>query len=102
HEISGKTLEPGQRVFAMLNAANMDPEVFDDPQRFDIGRDAKRHVTFGYGTHFCIGASLARLEGEIAFPELVKRFSDARLAGAGEWHDTMIMRGLRRMPVVLA
>ncbi|MEM6439692.1 MAG: cytochrome P450 [Pseudomonadota bacterium] len=101
HDIAGKTLEPGQRVFAMLNAANMDPEVFDDPLSFDIGRDAKRHVTFGYGTHFCIGAALARLEGEIAFPALVERFPNARLAGEGEWHDTMIMRGLRRMPVVL-
>ena len=101
HQLHGKTLRPGERVFAMLNAANMDPEVFEDPLRFDITRDAKRHVTFGYGTHFCIGAALARLEGEAAFPALVSRFPDARLSGEGEWHDTMIMRGLRRMPVVL-
>ncbi|MEO1686929.1 MAG: cytochrome P450 [Pseudomonadota bacterium] len=101
HQLHGKTLRPGERVFAMLNAANMDPEAFEDPRRFDIGRDARRHVTFGYGTHFCIGASLARLEAEVAFPALVARFPDARLAGEGEWHATMIMRGLRRMPVVL-
>jgi len=101
HELHGKTLRPGERVFAMLNAANMDGSVFEDPLRFDVARDAKRHVTFGYGTHFCIGASLARLEGEVALPALAARFPHARLAGEGEWHETMIMRGLRRMPVIL-
>ena len=99
HQIHGKTLAPGERVFAMLNAANMDPAVFDDPQRFDITRSPNKHLTFGYGPHFCMGAALARLEGEVAFPELVRRFPGLRLAGDIDWHATIIMRGPRVMPV---
>ncbi len=101
HEVHGKRLEAGDRVFAMLNAANMDPEVFDRPQDFDVGRKPNRHVTFGYGTHFCMGAMLARLEGEVAFTRLVARFPDARPAGEPDWHRTIIMRGPSRLPVRL-
>lgn len=99
HEIHGKTLAPGERVFAMINAANMDASVFDAPQRFDITRSPNKHLTFGYGPHFCMGAALARLEGEIAFAELVRRFPGMRLAGDIDWHATIIMRGPRVMPV---
>ncbi len=99
HSIHGKTLAPGERVFAMLNAANMDPAVFDAPQRFDITRSPNKHLTFGYGPHFCMGAALARLEGVAAFPELVRRFPGMRMAGEIDWHATIIMRGPRVMPV---
>ena len=99
HEVHGKTLAPGERVFAMINAANMDASVFDAPQRFDITRSPNKHLTFGYGPHFCMGAALARLEGEIAFAELVRRFPGMRLAGDIDWHATIIMRGPRVMPV---
>ena len=65
-EIGGKVLKEGQRVFLMINAANRDGRVFDDPDRFDIARTPNRHMTFGQGIHICIGARLAREEGRIA------------------------------------
>lgn len=100
HELHGKTLRPGERVFAMINTANQDPTMFDNAQRFDIARKPNRHLTFGYGVHFCMGAALARLEGEVTFPHLVQRFPGLRLAGDPiEWHATIIMRGPRVMPV---
>ena len=99
HELHGKTLSPGERVFAMINAANLDPEVFDRPHEFDITRPRNRHLTFGYGPHFCMGAALARLEGEVAFLHLVREFPKMQLAGTIDWHATLIMRGPRIMPV---
>lgn len=99
HRLHGRTLRPGERVFAMINAANQDPSVFEAPGRFDITRRPNKHLTFGYGPHFCMGAALARLEGEIAFARLVQRFPTLRLAGPVEWHTTIIMRGPKRMPV---
>lgn len=102
HELHGRTLRPGERVFAMINAANQDPSVFDRPQEFDIGRKPNRHVTFGYGTHFCMGSALARLEGEVAFSRLAERFPDMRFADEpASWHETIIMRGPKRLPVIL-
>lgn len=101
HDLHGQTLKVGDRVFAMINAANQDLRAFDRPAEFDMTRERNRHLTFGYGPHFCIGAALARLEGEVAFPRLCARFPDMALAGPLEWHETMIMRGLRKMPVHL-
>lgn len=102
HELHGASMKRGDRVFGMINAANQDPRAFDRPQAFDITRRRNRHLAFGYGPHFCIGASLARLEGEIAFPRLAARFPEMKVTGPLAWHDTMIMRGLREMPVRLA
>lgn len=99
HRLHGRTLRAGDRVFAMINAANQDPEVFAEPQRFDIARRPNKHLTFGYGPHFCMGAALARLEGEVALPRLVQRFPDMRPAAPMQWHTTMIMRGPKVMPV---
>ena len=101
HDLHGQTLKAGDRVFAMINAANQDPRAFDRPAEFDMMRERNKHLTFGYGPHFCIGAALARLEGEVAFPKLCARFPDMALAGPLVWHETMIMRGLRKMPVHL-
>lgn len=102
HDLHGARLNPGDRVFAMINAANQDPRVFDRPGEFDIRRDRNRHLAFGYGPHFCIGAALARLEGEVAFPRLARRFPDMRLGEEPPtWHETIIMRGMRTMPVRL-
>lgn len=102
HELHGKRLKPGDRVFAMLNAANQDPRVFERPRAFDIARTPNKHVAFGYGAHFCLGAALARLEGEIAFLELARRFPDMSLADEPPvFLETMIMRGFRRLPVRL-
>ena len=100
HVLHGKTLRPGERVFAMINTANQDPSIFEDADHFDIERKPNRHLTFGYGVHFCMGAALARLEGEVTFPRLVQRLPGLRLAADPiEWHATIIMRGPRVMPV---
>ena len=77
-EMAGKTIREGQRVFAFMNSANRDPEAFDDPERFDIGRAQNPHVTFGHGIHFCLGAPLARLEAEIAVTRLAERLPQIR------------------------
>jgi len=100
HELHGKSLEQGNRVFAMVNAANHDPRKFDEPGNFDITRSPNPHLTFNYGPHFCLGAPLARLEGEIAISEVIRRFPDLRLdAERYEYMDTLVMRGVRSMPV---
>lgn len=100
HEIGDRTLREGDRVFAMINAANRDPAQFENPDSLDLGRQPNRHLTFGQGAHFCIGAQLARLEARIALPRLFERFPDLTLGGTPPvWHDSLIARGLSRLPV---
>ena len=101
-EMAGKTVRAGDRVFAFMNSANRDPEAFDDPERFDIGRGQNPHLTFGHGIHFCLGAPLARLEAQIAAVRVSERLPDIRLAGGEpDWHDSLILRGVRSLPVRL-
>jgi cytochrome P450 len=101
-EMGGKTIRQGQRLFAFMNSANRDPEAVDDPDRFDIGREPNAHLTFGHGIHFCLGAPLARLEAQIATTRLAERLPDIRLSGGDpEWHDSLILRGVKRLPVQL-
>lgn len=102
HQIAGKTLKAGDRVFAMINAANRDQSQFSDPDRLDISRQPNQHLTFGQGIHFCVGAQLARLEARIALPALFRRYPDlAAAARAPVWHDSMIARGMSSLPVAL-
>lgn len=102
-EMGGKTIREGQRLFAFMNSANRDPEAFADPDRFDISREPNVHLTFGHGIHFCLGAPLARLEAQIATTRLAERLPDVRLSGGDpEWHDSLILRGVKRLPVQLA
>jgi cytochrome P450 len=102
HEIAGKPMRRGDRIFAMLNAGNRDERAFSEPDRLDLGRDPNRHLTFGQGAHFCIGAPLARLEGSLAVNALLARFPNMTLAGAEpEWRDAMIMRGMHSLRVRL-
>ena len=79
HELHGKHLKAGDEVLLMYPSANRDPAVFDDPERYDVLRKNNHHVAFGFGTHFCLGASLARLEIKVMFEELLRRIPDFRL-----------------------
>ena len=100
YELGGKVMQPGDRVFQMLAAANRDPETFADPDRFDIARaDSNRHLTFGFGIHFCLGAPLARLEGQVAFPILLERLRDIALAAPPDWSDSIVVRGLNGLQI---
>jgi cytochrome P450 len=103
HELHGKQLREGERVFVMVNSANRDPRMFDNPDRFDIARQQNRHLTFGQGIHLCMGAKLAREEGRVAIQELFDRFPDIALdpEDGPEWLDAMVPRGTRRLPVRL-
>ncbi len=99
-ELGGKQIERGQLVAQMLGAANRDPEVFPDPDRLDIRRDSGRHIAFGYGIHFCIGAPLARIEADIAFRTLLQRFPALRLKHENvDWREQIVFRGLNSLMV---
>lgn len=102
HELHGKELKVGDRVFAMINAANRDPRRFERPHELDIGRTPNRHLTFGQGLHFCLGAPLARLEAKVCIGELVQRHPDMH-HGIGEvqWIDALVMRGPSYLPLRL-
>jgi cytochrome P450 len=100
HELGGRRLKQGERVYAWMNAANRDPRRFPDPDRFDIERTDNRHLTFGHGAHFCLGAPLARLEAQVAFPRILARLDKLALASDRfEWIDSLILRGVKRLPV---
>ncbi|MBS0336392.1 MAG: cytochrome P450 [Proteobacteria bacterium] len=99
HELHGKTLKAGERVFIMLNAANRDPRAYPDPDRVDLERDGVPHLTFGFGMHICLGFPLARLEGEIAIPAVARHFRRIEWAGEPEWINSMVFRGMKRMPL---
>jgi cytochrome P450 len=102
HAINGRLLKAGDRVFGFANAANRDPCAFTDPQRLDIGRLPNRHLTFGFGLHFCMGAPLARLEAKRCIGRLVERFPRIeRAAGSPDWIDALAMRGVSTLPVQL-
>jgi len=99
-EMEGKRIGQGQLVNMVLGAANRDPAQFSEPDRFDVTRNESRHIGFGLGIHFCLGAPLARLEGQIAFTTLLRRFPRLRLASdALEWQEHPTFRGLKSLPV---
>jgi len=98
--LHGKTLEPGQRIFIMINAANRDPRAYPDPDRLDLTRDGVPHLAFGFGTHICLGFPLARTEGAVALPALVGRYSRLEPASEPEWLNSLVFRGMKSLPVV--
>jgi pimeloyl-[acyl-carrier protein] synthase len=99
-ELRDKRIKPGERIWAMQGAANRDPAQFPDPDRFDISRQKNRHVAFGYGVHHCLGASLARLEGQIAFNTLLRRMPELQLATETlAWQPGVSLRILKSLPV---
>jgi len=99
-ELGGKTIRKGQTVIAVMGAANRDPEQFPDPDRLDICRQDNRHVAFAYGSHFCFGAPLARLEGQVAFETMLRRMPNLRLEpGSLTWRGNLDLRGLTALPI---
>jgi len=101
-EMGGKVIRGGERVFAFANAANRDPEAFENADAFDLGRPLSPHLTFGHGIHFCLGAPLARLEARIAAQRASQRFPEiALLDGEPAWQDSLILRGVKALPVRL-
>ena len=99
-ELSGRKVRTGDEIVLMLGAANRDPAVFTDAAALDVTRaDAHRHVAFGGGIHHCLGAALARLEGQVAFAALFSRLGRLELAGEPARRPTFTLRGLESLPV---
>jgi cytochrome P450 len=99
-KLGGKTIPKGARIVVILAAANRDPARFPDPDRLDLLRSDNRHVAFGWAAHFCFGAPLARMEGQIAFNTLLRRLSRPALLGPPpEWRNNAALRGLTALRI---
>ena len=98
-EVRGIPIAEGESVLLSYVSANRDEEVFEDPFRFDVGRDPNRHLSFGYGVHFCLGAALARMEMNSFFTELIPRISSIELAGEPDFVATTFVGGLKHLPI---
>jgi cytochrome P450 len=98
--LGGKLIRKRDAVMAVMAAANRDPERFPEPDRLDLTRKDNRHLAFGWAAHFCFGAPLARMEGQIAFATLLRRLPDLKLEPARlEWRENLGLRGLKSLPV---
>lgn len=101
-EIAGMTVPQGTLVMGVIASANRDERHFVEPDTLDIGRSTNRHLTFGEGGHYCLGASLARLEGRIAFRDILLHFPEMRLAVPSDhlrWRRGLVLRGIESLPV---
>ncbi|AIY45994.1 MULTISPECIES: cytochrome P450 [Mycolicibacterium] len=99
YEIRGVRVEKGESVLLSYVSGNRDEDVFVDPFRFDVGRDPNKHIAFGYGVHFCLGAALARMEINSFFSELLPRLRSVELAGVPQHMATTFVGGLKHLPV---
>lgn len=99
YDLRGVTIREGDAVLLSYPSANRDEDAFDDPFRFDVGRDPNKHLAFGFGVHYCLGAALARIEVRAFFEELLPRLGSIELAGAPENTATTFVGGLKRLPV---
>ena len=101
-EVAGTRVKRGEVVVIYLAAVNRDPAVFADPHRFDVQRaNAGKHLAFSGGRHFCLGAALARAEGEVGLRRFFTHFPDVTLAGPGVRRDTRVLGGWAELPVTL-
>jgi len=99
-EIGDKRIPRDSVVVSVIGAANRDPKQFADPDRLDVSRKDNRHIAFGFGIHFCLGAPLARLEGQIALGTLLRRMPKlALVSDVPEWRESSTLRGLKSLPV---
>jgi pimeloyl-[acyl-carrier protein] synthase len=99
-ELGGKKIRKGQAVIAVMGAGNRDPERFPDPDRLDLGRPDNRHLAFGWASHFCFGAPLARIEGQLVFAAIARRMLNLKLEPCPlVWRDNLGLRGLTSLPV---
>ncbi len=98
-EVHGVPIKRGEAVYLSYVSGNRDEDVFTDPDRFDVGRDPNKHLSFGYGVHFCLGASLARMEMNSFFSELIPRIKSIELAGKPELMATTFVGGLKHLPI---
>ena len=98
-EVRGVPIAKGESVLLSYVSANRDEDIFDDPMRFDIGRDPNKHLSFGYGVHFCLGAALARMEMHSFFSELIPRINTIELAGDPELSATTFVGGIKHLPI---
>jgi cytochrome P450 len=98
-QVGGVTIKEGEAVLLSYPSGNRDEEVFPDPFRFDVGRDPNKHLAFGFGVHYCLGAALARMETRALFSALLPRLESIELAGPSEWKATTFVGGLKHLPV---
>ena len=99
HELHGKELAVGDRIFVMLNAANRDPRAFEHPDRLELMRKGQTHLTFGFGMHMCLGFPLARTEAQVAFPKVLSAFSQLEPVGEQSWVNSLVFRGMHELNV---
>lgn len=97
--VRGTPIAKGDSVYLAYVSGNRDEDVFDDPHRFDVARDPNKHLAFGYGVHFCLGAALARMEMNSLFTELMSRLDSIELAGTPELSATTFVGGLKHLPI---
>jgi cytochrome P450 len=97
--VRGVPIAEGESVYLAYVSGNRDEEVFDDPFRFDVAREPNKHLAFGYGVHFCLGAALARMEMNSLFSELLPRLDSIELAGEPELSATTFVGGLKHLPI---
>jgi len=101
-DLAGEPLQRGDRIVVLQGAANRDPETFESPEELELRRSPNTPLSFGWGIHHCIGAALARLEGEIAFNALLARFGSIERSGEAQWRPGFTLRGLQSFPLHLA
>ena len=100
-DIAGHHIDAGQVVLTLLGAANRDPDRYQDPDRFDITRTGTQHLSFAAGIHYCLGAPLARLEGEVVFERLLARFPTIDADTTPVWRPSLTLRGLETLQVTV-
>jgi cytochrome P450 len=99
YEIRGTTVKEGQDVLLSYWSANRDEDAFDDPFRFDVGRTPNKHLAFGFGVHYCLGAMLARMEMKALFGALLPRLKSIELAGTPALTRSTFVSGVKRLPI---